>query len=96
MMVLEYCKNGTLKQYLQSVVDCFDTEIADRLARIAYGICLGMDYLASREVICSIYFIMIYFINPHSQNVEYTRFILFVRVVAICVLFSCENLNARI
>jgi hypothetical protein len=62
MMVLEYCKNGTLKQYLQTVRECFDTEIADRLARIAYGICLGMDYLASRDVIVSIYFIMIYFL----------------------------------
>jgi hypothetical protein len=62
MMVLEYCKNGTLKQYLQTVRECFDTEIADRLARIAYGICLGMDYLASRDVIVSICFIMIYFL----------------------------------
>ena len=96
MMVLEYCTNGTLKQYLQSVRNSFDTEIADRLTRIAYGICLGMDYLASREVICSIYFIMIYFINPHSESVEYTRFILFVRVIAICVLFSCEILNYRL
>jgi hypothetical protein len=54
MIVLEYCKNGTLKQYLQTVRECFDTEIADRLARIAYGICLGMDYqrIYGEEPIC--------------------------------------------
>ena len=71
MIVLEYCKNGTLKQYLQTVRECFDTEIADRLARIAYGICLGMDYLASRDVIVSIYFIIIYFINPLGESRVY-------------------------
>ena len=70
-MILEYCKNGTLKQYLQTVRECFDTEIADRLARIAYGICLGMDYLASRDVIVSIYFIIIYFIYPLGESRVY-------------------------
>ncbi|XP_076094995.1 uncharacterized protein LOC143065351 isoform X2 [Mytilus galloprovincialis] len=51
IMVLEYCDNGTLKQYLDSVRECFTAEISDKLARLAYGICLGMDYLASKEIV---------------------------------------------
>ena len=60
-MVLEYCDNGTLKQYLDSVRECFTAEISDKLARLAYGICLGMDYLASKEVSLFLYiYIFIY------------------------------------
>lgn len=65
-MVLEYCDNGTLKQYLDSVRECFTAEISDKLARLAYGICLGMDYLASKEVSLFLYF-YIFSISPNGR-----------------------------
>ena len=49
-MVLEYCENGQLKEYLKSNKHRVNDEMHEKLYRFACGICKGMNYLASQGV----------------------------------------------
>lgn len=50
-MVLEYCENGQLKEYLKANKHRVNDEMHEKLYRFACGICKGMNYLASQGVI---------------------------------------------
>lgn len=50
MMILEYCSKGVLKLFLESIKSKMSVDIDERLYRIVFGICLGMDFLASKKV----------------------------------------------
>lgn len=50
-MVLEYCENGPLKEYLKSKRHKVNDEMHEKLYRFACGICKGMNYLASHGVL---------------------------------------------
>ncbi|XP_056008078.1 uncharacterized protein LOC125667473 isoform X3 [Ostrea edulis] len=50
-MVLEYCENGPLKEYLKSKRHKVNDEMHEKLYRFACGICKGMNYLASHGVV---------------------------------------------
>ncbi|XP_022305312.1 uncharacterized protein LOC111112206 isoform X3 [Crassostrea virginica] len=50
-MVLEYCENGQLKEYLKSNKHRVNDEMHEKLYRFACGICKGMNYLASQGVV---------------------------------------------
>ncbi|XP_071156378.1 uncharacterized protein [Mytilus edulis] len=51
MMILEYCSKGVLKEFLESARSNITVELEERLFRMAFGICNGMDYLASNKVV---------------------------------------------
>ncbi|XP_052083561.1 angiopoietin-1 receptor-like [Mytilus californianus] len=51
MMILEYCSKGVLKQFLEAIKSNISVDIDERLYRIVFGICLGMDFLASKKVV---------------------------------------------
>ncbi|XP_076092874.1 fibroblast growth factor receptor 3-like isoform X2 [Mytilus galloprovincialis] len=51
IMVLEYCSQGVLKDFLESVRSSVTVELEERLFRITLGICEGMDYLSSQQVV---------------------------------------------
>ncbi|CAG2221016.1 Vascular endothelial growth factor receptor 1 [Mytilus edulis] len=51
MMILEYCPNGVLKEFLENARSNISVELVERLFRMAFGICNGMDYLASNKVV---------------------------------------------
>ncbi|CAG2221010.1 CSK [Mytilus edulis] len=51
IMVLEYCSQGVLKDFLESVRSNVTVELEERLFRITLGICEGMDYLSSQQVV---------------------------------------------
>lgn len=50
-MVLEYCENGQLKEYLKSNKHKVNDEMHEKLYRFACGVCKGMNYLASQGVV---------------------------------------------
>lgn len=49
-MILEYCSKGVLKQFLEAIKSNISVDIDERLSRMVFGICLGMDFLASKQV----------------------------------------------
>jgi hypothetical protein len=49
-MILEYCEKGVLKEFLQSTRLNVNVDIEERLFRMVFGVCLGMDYLATQQV----------------------------------------------
>ena len=49
-MILEYCSKGVLKDFLVNIRSNLTVDIEERLFRMVFGICLGMDYLASQKV----------------------------------------------
>ena len=49
-MVLEYCEKGILKDFLVSCKENVTVDLEERVFRMIFGICLGMDYLSSRKV----------------------------------------------
>ena len=49
-MILEYCCKGVLKEFLVAVRENVTVEVEERLFRIVFGICQGMNYLASVKV----------------------------------------------
>ncbi|XP_052094611.1 proto-oncogene tyrosine-protein kinase receptor Ret-like isoform X1 [Mytilus californianus] len=51
IMILEYCSKAVLKEFLESVRSNVTVELEERLFRITLGICEGMDYLASKQVV---------------------------------------------
>ncbi|XP_063408823.1 uncharacterized protein LOC134692303 [Mytilus trossulus] len=51
MMILEYCSKGVLKQFLEAIKSNIPVDIDERLSRMVFGICLGMDFLASKQVV---------------------------------------------
>ncbi|VDI68006.1 Hypothetical predicted protein [Mytilus galloprovincialis] len=51
MMILEYCPNGVLNEFLENSRSNISVELVERLFRMAFGICNGMDYLASNKVV---------------------------------------------
>ncbi|CAC5368231.1 unnamed protein product [Mytilus coruscus] len=51
IMILEYCSKGVLKEFLESVRSNVTVELEERLFRITLGICEGMDFLASKQVV---------------------------------------------
>ncbi|XP_071145207.1 uncharacterized protein, partial [Mytilus edulis] len=51
MMILEYCSKGVLKQFLEAIKSNISVDIDERLSRMVFGICLGMDFLASKQVV---------------------------------------------
>ncbi|CAC5405344.1 MATK [Mytilus coruscus] len=51
MMILEYCSKGLLKQFLEAIKSNMSVDIDERLYRIVFGICLGMDFLDSKKVV---------------------------------------------
>ncbi|VDI63435.1 Hypothetical predicted protein [Mytilus galloprovincialis] len=50
-MVLEYCEMGSLKDYLRDNKSKVNDDMTERLYRISYGTCMGMDYLASNGIV---------------------------------------------
>ena len=50
-MLLEYCEQGVLKDFLEKSRSQATVDLDERLCRIIFGICHGMDYLASRQVL---------------------------------------------
>ncbi|CAC5366494.1 Tyrosine-protein kinase receptor Tie-1,Vascular endothelial growth factor receptor 3,Vascular endothelial growth factor receptor 1,Vascular endothelial growth factor receptor 2 [Mytilus coruscus] len=50
-MVLEYCESGVLKEFLISKKSDVTVDLEERLFRMVFGICLGMDYLSSKKVV---------------------------------------------
>ncbi|CAG2200187.1 unnamed protein product [Mytilus edulis] len=50
-MVLEFCENGSLKDYLRDNKSKVNDDMTERLYRISYGTCMGMDYLASNGIV---------------------------------------------
>ncbi|CAG2213733.1 unnamed protein product [Mytilus edulis] len=50
-MVLEYCEIGSLKDYLRDNKSKVNDDMTERLYRISYGTCMGMDYLASNGIV---------------------------------------------
>ncbi|XP_052095770.1 uncharacterized protein LOC127731037 isoform X1 [Mytilus californianus] len=50
-MVLEFCENGSLKDYLRENKSRVNDDMTERLYRISYGTCMGMDYLASNGIV---------------------------------------------
>ncbi|XP_076090378.1 uncharacterized protein LOC143062598 [Mytilus galloprovincialis] len=50
-MVLEFCENGSLKDYLRDNKSKVNDDMTERLYRISYGTCMGMDYLATNGIV---------------------------------------------
>ncbi|VDI63697.1 fibroblast growth factor receptor 3 [Mytilus galloprovincialis] len=50
-MVLEYCESGVLKEFLISKKSDVTVDLEERLFRMVFGVCLGMDYLSSKKVV---------------------------------------------
>ncbi|XP_071153798.1 fibroblast growth factor receptor 2-like [Mytilus edulis] len=50
-MVLEYCESGVLKEFLISKKSDITVDLEERLFRMVFGVCLGMDYLSSEKVV---------------------------------------------
>ncbi|VDI69608.1 fibroblast growth factor receptor 3 [Mytilus galloprovincialis] len=50
-MVLEYCESGVLKEFLISKKSDITVDLEERLFRMVFGVCLGMDYLSSKKVV---------------------------------------------
>ncbi|OWF45417.1 Fibroblast growth factor receptor [Mizuhopecten yessoensis] len=50
-MVLEYCENGTMKDYLTSKKDHVDEQVHERLFKFAFDVCKGMEFLASKKIV---------------------------------------------
>ena len=50
MMILEYCSKGVLKEFLEAIRSNITIDVVERLYRMAFAICNGMDYLASKKV----------------------------------------------
>ncbi|XP_071158495.1 uncharacterized protein [Mytilus edulis] len=50
-MVLEYCESGVLKDFLISKKSDVTVDLEERLFRMVFGVCLGMDYLSSKKVV---------------------------------------------
>ncbi|XP_063410738.1 uncharacterized protein LOC134693760 [Mytilus trossulus] len=51
MMILEYCSKGVLKQFLEAIRSNISNDIEEKLFRMVFGICQGMDFLASKQVV---------------------------------------------
>ncbi|CAC5371428.1 Tyrosine-protein kinase receptor Tie-1,Mast/stem cell growth factor receptor-related protein Kit,Platelet-derived growth factor receptor alpha,Vascular endothelial growth factor receptor 2,Mast/stem cell growth factor receptor kita,Vascular endothelial growth factor receptor 1,Vascular endothelial growth factor receptor 3 [Mytilus coruscus] len=51
MMILEYCSKGVLKQFLEAIKSNMSIDIEEKLFRMVFGICQGMDFLASKQVV---------------------------------------------
>ena len=49
-MILEYCSKGVLKEFLEAIRSNITMDIEERLCRMTFAICNGMDYLASQKV----------------------------------------------
>jgi len=49
-MILEYCSKGVLKEFLEAIRSNITIDVVERLYRMAFAICNGMDYLASKKV----------------------------------------------
>jgi len=52
-MLLEYCENGSLKDYLKIHKDQVNEDLEERLYRFSFGICMGMNYLTTKGVCVS-------------------------------------------
>lgn len=50
-IILEYCSNGTLKDYLETAKNLATVEMQERLLRFGLGVAGGMEYLAGRKII---------------------------------------------
>ncbi|XP_033761790.1 uncharacterized protein LOC117343520 [Pecten maximus] len=50
-MVLEYCENGTMKDYLTSHKDRVDEQMHERLFKFTFDISKGMEYLANKKIV---------------------------------------------
>lgn len=51
MIIYEYCEQGTLKEYLQSLKSNVTLEVQEHLFRYGLDIAKGMEYLASKEIV---------------------------------------------
>lgn len=49
-MLLEYCENGTMKDWLIDRQSAVSDDVIENLFRFSYDITRGMAYLASKEV----------------------------------------------
>lgn len=49
-IIYEYCSNGQLRDYLESMRDQVTVETQERLLRFGLGVARGMDYLSQRKV----------------------------------------------
>ena len=59
MMILEYCSKGVLKDFLEAIRSNITIDVEERLCRITFAICNGMDYLASKKVFrCTMYMLL--------------------------------------
>lgn len=58
-MILEYCEEGTLKEWLDKKKKNATDDVFERLFRIVLEIAQGMQHLASKKVIIYIYAFMI-------------------------------------
>lgn len=50
-MVLEYCENGTLKDYLTKHKDHVDEQLHERLFKFTFDTAKGMEYLANKKIV---------------------------------------------
>ncbi|XP_076087536.1 uncharacterized protein LOC143057950 [Mytilus galloprovincialis] len=51
IMILEYCSKGVLKQFLEAIRSNLSKDIEEKLFRMVFGICQGMNFLASKQVV---------------------------------------------
>ncbi|KAL3832350.1 hypothetical protein ACJMK2_024002 [Sinanodonta woodiana] len=50
-IILEYCENGPLKNYLETQRNNITVELQEKMFRFGLDICKGMEYLASKNII---------------------------------------------
>lgn len=50
-MVLEYCEEGNLRDWLLKKKDKIGDEMIEQLFQIVFGVATGMEYLASKKVV---------------------------------------------
>lgn len=50
-IIFEHCRNGTLKDYLETAKNANTLEIQERCLRFGLGIARGMEYLAGRKIV---------------------------------------------
>lgn len=50
-MVLEYCEEGNLRDWLLKKKDKIGDEMIEQLFQIVFGVATGMEYLASKQVV---------------------------------------------
>ena len=52
-MILEYCEEGNLRDWLLNKKDKVGDEIVERLYQMVFGVATGMEYLSSKKVLTS-------------------------------------------